>query len=120
MQVGFSSKKLQELSSHLGTYTDEKGIIRCQGRLLNSNLPSETIHPILLPRDHHITDLIIQDCHNRVMHNGTKETLLQLRSCFFWVIKGRQLVKKLIRKCVICEKIQGQSYVSPATAWSAS
>ena len=78
MQVGFSSKKLQELSSHLGTYTDEKGIIRCQGRLLNSNLPSETIHPIVLPPDHHITDLIIQDCHERVMHNVTKETLLQL------------------------------------------
>ena len=114
MQVGFSSKKLQELSSHLGTYTDEKGIIRCQGRLLNSNLPSETIHQILLPRDHHITDLIIQDCHESVMHNGTKETLLQLRSRF-WVIKGRQLVKKLIRKCVICKKIQGQSYASPAT-----
>ena len=77
-------------------------------------LPSETIHPILLPRDHHITILIIQDCHERVMHNGTKETLLQLRSCF-WVIKGRQLVKKLIQKCVICKKIPGQSYASPAT-----
>ena len=82
MQVGFSNKKLQELSSHLGPYTDEKGIIRCQGRLLNSNLPSETIHQLLLPRDHHITNLIIQDCHERVMHNGTKETLLQLRSRF--------------------------------------
>ena len=80
--------------------------------LLNSNLPSETIHPILLPRDHHITNLIIQDCHERVMHNGTKETLLQLRSRF-WVIKGCQLVKKLIRKCVICKKIK--SYASPAT-----
>ena len=54
MQVGFSGKKLQGLSSHLGTYTDEKGLIRCQGHLLNSNLPSETIHPILLPRDHYI------------------------------------------------------------------
>ena len=62
MQVGFSSKKLEDLSSHPGTYTDEKGIIRCQGRLLNSNLPPETIHPLLLPRDHHIADLIIQDC----------------------------------------------------------
>ena len=76
MQVGFSSKKLQELSSHLCTYTDGKGIIRCQGHLLNSNLLSDTIHPILLPRDHHIKNLIIQDCHDRVMHNGIKETLL--------------------------------------------
>ena len=93
MQFGFSSKKLQELSSHLGTYTNEKGLIRCQGHLLNSNLPSETIHPILLPHDHYITNLIIQDYHERVVHNGTKETLLQLRSRF-WVIKGCQLMKK--------------------------
>ena len=42
MQVGFSSKKLQELSSHLGTHTDKKGLVRCQRHLLNSNLPSET------------------------------------------------------------------------------
>ena len=114
MQVGFSNKKLQVLSSHLGTYTDEKGLIRCYGCSLNSNLPSETIHAILLPRDHCITNLIIKDCHERVMHNGTKETVLQLRS-HFWVIKGCQLVKKLIRKCVTCKKIQGQSYASPAT-----
>ena len=70
MQAGFSSK-LKELSSHLGTYTDEKSLIRCQEHLLNSNLPSdhETIHPILLPRDHYITNLIIQDRHERMMHN---------------------------------------------------
>ena len=118
MQVGFSSKKLQELSSHLGTYTDEKAIIRCQGRLLNSNLPSETIHPILLPRDHHITNLIIQDCHERVMHNGTKETLLQLRSRF-WIIKGRQLVKKAHSKVCYMQK-DSKTVLCLSNNWSVS
>ena len=118
MQVGFNSKKLQELSSHLGTYTEEKGIIRCQGRLLNSNLPSETIHPILLPRDHHITNLIIQDCHERVMHNGTKETLLQLRSRF-WIIKGRQLVIKAHSKVCYMQK-DSRTVLCLSSHWSAS
>ena len=78
MQVGFSSKMVQEMSSQLGTYTDEKGLIRCQGHLSNSNLPSETIYSILLSRDHYITNLTIQGCHERVMHNGTKELCSQL------------------------------------------
>ena len=32
--------------------------------------------PILLENGHHITRLIVQNAHQRVMHNGVRETLL--------------------------------------------
>jgi len=58
----------------------EDGVWRCKGRLSNADIPHATKHPTLLPKNHHVTSLIIWDCHNRVMHNGVKETLCELRS----------------------------------------
>ncbi|GFY72104.1 integrase catalytic domain-containing protein [Trichonephila inaurata madagascariensis] len=37
------------------------------------------------------------------MHVGTTSTLEQVRSSY-WIPKGRQLVKKVIRNCFICRK----------------
>ena len=47
--------------------------------------------------------------HDKVYHNGTKETLTEVRS-EFWIIKGRSLVKKLIHKCRICRRHEGPHY----------
>ena len=112
MQSEFSTQKLTDLKKHLGNFVDNHGIIRCQGRLARSLLSYETKHPILLRKEHHITTLIIWDCHKGVLHNGTKETLQELRSRF-WIVQGRQLVKKIIRRCVLCKRIQGASYGTP-------
>ena len=50
------------------------------------------------------------------MHNGAKETLLGLRTRF-WVINGRQAVKKVLTRCVTCKQIQGRSYGNAITAY---
>ena len=60
----------------------EDGVWRCKGRLHNADIPYTTRYPALLPKNHHLTSLIIWDCHNKVMHNGVKETLCELRSRF--------------------------------------
>ena len=106
MQTQIDKKKSSSVEKHLDTFIDKDKIIRCQGRLKNSCLTFETRHPILLPREHHITSLIIWECHKNVLHNGTNQTLQELRTRF-WVIKGRQLVKKTIYKCKLCKKLQG-------------
>jgi hypothetical protein len=28
----------------------------------------------------------------------------------YWVVKGRQLVKRIVGKCVTCKRLQGKSY----------
>ena len=112
VQSTITEEKLGDLKKHLGNTKDKKGIIRCYGRLNNSSLPIETKNPVLLPKNHYLTQLIIWDCHCRVLHNGTKETLQELRSRF-WVNQGRQLVKRILRNCKLCKRIQGLSYGSP-------
>ena len=74
VQSTITEEKLEDLKKHLGNTKDKKGIIRCYGRLNNSSLPIETTNPVLLPKNHYLTQLIIWDCHCRVLHNGTKET----------------------------------------------
>ena len=46
------------------------------------------------------------------MHNGVKETLTELRSKF-WLVKGRQAVKKLLHNCVTCRRYEGKPYKAP-------
>ena len=72
--------QVDELEKQLGLFKDEKGIIRCRGRLGNSQASYDTKFPALLSRNHHVTSLIIRYCHERVMHNGLKETLTEVRS----------------------------------------
>ena len=92
-------------------FRDKVGVWRCGGRLQRSTLPQPSIHPILLSAEHPFTSLIVKDCHDKVQHNGVKETLTQLRSQY-WVIRGRSLVKKLLHGCVVCRKVDGKPFSS--------
>ena len=94
-----------------GIFTDYQGIMRSTGRLAKAELPTSVKHPILLEKDH-ITSLIVEDSHKRVMHGGVKSTLTELRARF-WIVQGRQIVRRLLNKCVICRKLGGRPYQAP-------
>ena len=85
----------------LGLFIGESGILRCQGRLDNSKLPFDMRNPALLPSKHYFTSLVIKEVHCRVMHSGVRMTLTTLREAF-WVPRGREVVKRLIKQCFVC------------------
>ena len=105
-------RKFPTWKNQFNLFLDDKGLWRCGGRLENANLPYSTKHPILLPRAHHITSLIVWDAHRRVQHNGVKETLTEIRARY-WIVKGRSLVKSTIRHCVLCKRFEGTPYHGP-------
>ena len=72
IQERFSSMQLKQLEHSLGLLVDTKGIIRSRGRIAMTNLPYEMKHPALLYSNHHVTELIVRNCHVRVKHNGVK------------------------------------------------
>ena len=45
------------------------------GRLTHANLPDSRKHPILLPKNHHISKIIIRDEHIKRMHAGVSARL---------------------------------------------
>lgn len=72
--------KFDQQKVSLGVYADAKEVYRCRGRLDNSALPYEKKYPALVPVNGHLTSLIVQECHERVMHRGIKDALTELRS----------------------------------------
>lgn len=96
----------------LDLFLDEAGLWRCKGRIQNAVVPYQTKHPILLSENHHITKMLVMKAHCRVLHNGVKGTLTELRTKF-WVIRGRCLVKTVIHQCRICRRHEGRPYSAP-------
>ncbi|XP_043258558.1 uncharacterized protein LOC122400888 [Colletes gigas] len=92
----------------LNPFLDDQGIIRVGGRLQNSTLTYARKHPILLPKGHHITDLIIRDTHRANHHEGITSTLNSVRQAY-WPIDGRNATRKVVRQCVRCFRFRPPS-----------
>ena len=95
-----------------GLFLVEDGIIRCKGRINNAVLSTSTKNPILLPAKHAFVSLLVKQTHDVVKHAGNKDILTTLRERF-WILRGRQTVKKIIRHCV-CRRFEGIPF-NPAT-----
>ena len=92
-----------------GLFIDDDGVLRCQGRINNSALGVYQKNPILLPSKHPFIDLLIKDYHMRVRHSGINDTLVALRDKY-WILRGRQTVKRVVKTCVICRRMEGLPY----------
>lgn len=84
-------------------FIDSTGVIRVGGRLTHSNLPFGKKCPILLPKAHKFTELIVNCFHEKFLHAGPQHLLYQIRQKF-WIVQGRTLCRKIINKCVTCFK----------------
>ena len=62
---------------------------------------------MILPKRHHVSQLIVRHYHESVAHSGREQTLCELRR-MFWIIGGRGLVKKTIRGCIRCRKMNAK------------
>ena len=92
-----AKSKRPAIIHQLGLYLDVDGLIRCRRRLKYAQLPHNTKFPILIPKESHLSTLIVRATHCMVLHGGVRETLMELRQSY-WIPKGRQLVKTEIRK----------------------
>ena len=68
--------------AQLGLFEDDKGLLRCKGRLKNATIPYSTQFPLMLPRDHTLTTHLIGQAHEQVFHNGVKKTSTQFHSLY--------------------------------------
>ena len=80
-------------------------MIRVGGRLRNAPLLYEEVHPILLPASHPTSKLIMQEAHSQVAHGGPERTLSESHRKF-WIMRGRNLAKNIVRNCTTCRKLR--------------
>jgi len=92
---------------NLTPFVDSDGLIRVGGRLHHSSLLYHQRHPVVLPKGHHVTDLIINQAHIQGLHTGVQATLHLLRQ-EYWPLDGKNQVRKIIRRCVRCARVNPQ------------
>ena len=92
-------------------FLSEESVLKCKGRIGNANVPESSKTPVLLPTRHPFVDLLILHVHVQVKHSGIADTLSTLRESY-WILKGRQAVKRVLNSCVVCSRFEGIPYAS--------
>ena len=89
-------KRFGDWKQQFGLFLDPAGIWRCEGRLDNTKLQYDAKHPVFLSKHHYLATLIVRYAHERVFHNGIRDTLTEVRSKY-WILQGRSLVKSIVQ-----------------------
>ena len=103
------------LVRQLRLFLDSDGLLRCGGRIHNAILDDSAKFPFLLPPRHPLSKLIIHDVHVKQLHCGVNATVTALRQTF-WITSIRQHVRKQLKHCVTCQKLEGAAYRAPDPA----
>lgn len=102
-----SSSKILPISPSLGS----DGLLRGNSRLrLAEHIAWEARHPIILPRRHQVTNLIVERLHKDSNHSGTNQ-VLALLSARFWLPRAWEEIRDCERACMVCRRRR----VQPAT-----
>ncbi|XP_070549479.1 uncharacterized protein [Ptychodera flava] len=108
--AGTDNNRLQKRNpiSRMNPFIDEKGLIRVGGRLRQSDIDLCGRHPIILPQDNHISQLIIDHVHRQVQHQGRQLTLSNVRANGYWIMGVHDMVRSILHKCAICRRLRAK------------
>ncbi|XP_055922143.1 uncharacterized protein LOC129953216 [Eupeodes corollae] len=86
----------------LSPYMDSNDVIRINGRIDAANdIPYDTKRPIILPKHHYVTHLIIDAVHQRLYHQHSETVINELKQLYY-ITSLRTTVRKVINKCQDC------------------
>ncbi|XP_049287301.1 uncharacterized protein LOC125765857 [Anopheles funestus] len=98
----------------------DDGILRVGGRIKRALIPYDSRHQMLLPAKHPVTEALIRELHNDNLHIGQRGLLAVVRQRY-WPLNVKSIIRKVIRKCIVCFKanplkttqIMGVDYAGP-------
>lgn len=85
----------------LDPYLDEHGLLRVGGRLHRAGLSYGQTHPLIVPRRHPFTNLLIRKYHVDHRHVGFGHVLALLQERY-WIVGGSGTVRHYLHGCVPC------------------
>ncbi|KAI7794630.1 hypothetical protein IRJ41_016937, partial [Triplophysa rosa] len=88
----------------LDAFMSEDGVLRVGGRLRHSSYTDFVKHPVIIPKNHQITKMVVAYCHEEVAHQGKGFTINKIRSNGFWIPGINKVVTSYIKDCVLCRK----------------
>lgn len=104
IKAGRSLPSDSRIASLSPEYDEATGLLRVGGRLRHAqNLDLDTIHPVILEPSHSVSKLIIQDIDDSLHHPGPERVLAELRRRY-WVLRGREAIRKHQHSCMECRR----------------
>ncbi|KAL0803272.1 hypothetical protein ABMA28_017250 [Loxostege sticticalis] len=93
-----SSSSLRQLNPFL----DSQDQLRVGGRIDAADIDYDAKHPIILHPSDHFVKLLLQRIHEDSFHSGRERVLNEARKRF-WILRGRNAVKKTFHDCQVCK-----------------
>lgn len=87
----------------------ENGIIRVGGRLQLSELPANQRHPAVLPKAHHVTQLMFEHYHKQYLHAGPQNLLNRVRQ-EYWPLDARNTARRIVHNCSTCYRANPHTF----------
>ncbi|XP_062713750.1 uncharacterized protein LOC134290600 [Aedes albopictus] len=86
----------------LTVFLDDNGVLRIEGRIEAAKfVPYEPKYPVVLPKQHYVTRLLVDHFHRRYAHGYGETVINELRQIFH--IPGlRTLVRQIANRCSWC------------------
>ena len=89
---------------------DADSLMRVGGRLKYADIDPDAKQQVLLPRDHHLTELIVRHAHVvKCLHSGVEHVLAVLRA-EYWVPRARPLLRRIMKSCTVCRRLNARAY----------
>ncbi|XP_055543704.1 uncharacterized protein LOC129729231 [Wyeomyia smithii] len=92
----------------LHPFMDDGGTLRVGGRLQFAPYSYDIKHPIILPRDHRVTELLILDLHLRNFHAG-RNLLSATINQQYWVVGLSTAIRRVTDGCIRCVRLKGKT-----------
>ncbi|XP_055621953.1 uncharacterized protein LOC129765572 [Toxorhynchites rutilus septentrionalis] len=88
---------------HLCPYLDSNGLLRVRGRTKACEfIDFHTANPIILPRDHYLTKLVVASIHEEYKHQNHETTMNEIRQRFY-ISRLKSVYRSMRNDCQRCK-----------------
>lgn len=84
------------------------GLLRTGGHLRHAAIDPEVRNPIILPKQSHVTKLLVSHYHVKVEHQVWQFTDKAVRTADLWIVAGKRPIGSVLHRCVTCYKLRGK------------
>ncbi|XP_062558836.1 uncharacterized protein LOC134223668 [Armigeres subalbatus] len=105
-----STNKIPRSSSlfRLCPFMDETGVLRIRGRTNECRfIDSSVANPVILPREHSITKLIVQDIHQKFLHQNHQTIINELKQ-HYYIPRLKAIYKSVRNSCQVCKNLRAR------------
>ena len=89
-------------------FIDADGTLRVGGRLHNSSQPYDVRYPVIIPKEHRYTKLLLSEVNLRNLHAGPTLMIATLNQRY-WIVGCRTVLRGFVASCTRCCRLEAKT-----------